>query len=112
MPTYEYECPKCGKVFEAFQSMSDPPLKKCANPKCKGKPKRLVGAGSGLIFKGSGFYITDYKKKSGGDASSESKSSESKTEPKSETKTEPKAETKSETKSAPAKNSGSKSAKK
>jgi putative FmdB family regulatory protein len=64
MPTYEYACQKCGHEFEHFQSMSDPLLKKC--PKC-GKPslKRLVGAGAGLIFKGSGFYITDYKTKSG-----------------------------------------------
>ena len=64
MPTYEYACPKCGHEFELFQSMRDEPLKKC--PKCK-KPgvKRLVGGGAGLIFKGTGFYITDYKKKSG-----------------------------------------------
>lgn len=65
MPTYEYVCPKCGHEFELFQSMRDEPLKKC--PKCKKTGvKRLVGGGAGLIFKGSGFYITDYKKKSGG----------------------------------------------
>jgi putative FmdB family regulatory protein len=64
MPTYEYVCPKCGHAFELFQSMNDAPLKKC--PKChKLGVKRLVGGGAGLIFKGSGFYITDYKKKSG-----------------------------------------------
>jgi len=64
MPTYEYLCPKCGHAFELFQSMRDEPLKKC--PKCKKTGvKRLVGGGAGLIFKGSGFYITDYKKKSG-----------------------------------------------
>jgi putative FmdB family regulatory protein len=64
MPTYEYACPKCGHAFELFQSMNDAPLKKC--PKChKLGVKRLVGGGAGLIFKGSGFYITDYKKKSG-----------------------------------------------
>ena len=63
MPTYEYECPKCGHHFEAFQSMKDEPLTKC--PKCGKKGvKRLVGGGAGLIFKGSGFYITDYKKTS------------------------------------------------
>ena len=61
MPTYEYQCLECGHKFEAFQSMSDELIKKC--PACKGSVKRLIGSGSGLIFKGSGFYITDYKKK-------------------------------------------------
>ncbi len=62
MPTYEYACSKCGHHFEQFQSMRDLSLTKC--PKCK-KPalKRLIGGGAGLIFKGSGFYITDYKNK-------------------------------------------------
>jgi len=60
MPTYNYECLKCGNNFEAFQKMSDAPLKEC--PACKGEVKRLIGSGSGLIFKGSGFYVTDYKK--------------------------------------------------
>ncbi len=64
MPTYEFACPKCGYHFEQFQPMSDPPLKRC--PKCKKLGlKRLIGAGAGLIFKGTGFYITDYKNKSG-----------------------------------------------
>jgi putative FmdB family regulatory protein len=64
MPTYEYACPKCGHEFEQFQSMRDEPLKKC--PKCKkAGVKRLVGGGAGLIFKGTGFYITDYKTKKG-----------------------------------------------
>ncbi len=61
MPTYEYECAKCGKTFEVFQSMKDEPLKTCPDKKCKGKVKRLLGTGAGLIFKGSGFYITDYR---------------------------------------------------
>ena len=61
MPTYEYECAKCGKTFEIFQSMKDEPLKTCPDKKCKGKVKRLLGTGAGLIFKGSGFYITDYR---------------------------------------------------
>jgi putative FmdB family regulatory protein len=67
MPTYEYECSKCKKTFEAFQSMKDDAYKTCPKEKCrmktwgKGKVKRLLGAGAGLIFKGSGFYITDYR---------------------------------------------------
>jgi putative FmdB family regulatory protein len=62
MPTYEYVCSKCGHQFEKFQSMRDGPLRKC--PKCgKAALKRLVGGGAGLIFKGSGFYINDYRKK-------------------------------------------------
>lgn len=73
MPTYEYACPKCGHQFEQFQSMRDEPLKQC--PKCKKSGvKRLVGGGAGLIFKGTGFYITDYKKKSGGDSSPKTES--------------------------------------
>ncbi|MGI8908912.1 MAG: FmdB family zinc ribbon protein [Candidatus Sumerlaeaceae bacterium] len=61
MPTYEYECGKCGKVFEFFQTMSEPRKEKCEE--CDGKLTKLLSAGSGLIFKGSGFYITDYKNK-------------------------------------------------
>lgn len=85
MPTYEYACPKCGHQFEQFQSMKDAPLTKC--PKCKKTGvKRLIGGGAGLIFKGSGFYITDYKNKSssgsgegsGGGAAAAGKSTESK----------------------------------
>ena len=60
MPTYDYECTKCGKKIEIFQSMTDKPKKSC--PDCKGKLRRLIGSGSGMIFKGTGFYITDYKK--------------------------------------------------
>ena len=61
MPTYDYQCDKCANYFEKFEKMSDAPLKKC--PKCGGKVHRLIGKGSGVIFKGSGFYETDYKKK-------------------------------------------------
>jgi putative FmdB family regulatory protein len=67
MPTYEYECAKCKKTFEIVQSMKDDALKTCPKPLCrqktwgKGKVKRKIGAGAGLIFKGSGFYITDYR---------------------------------------------------
>jgi putative FmdB family regulatory protein len=60
MPNYDYECTKCGHKFEVFQSMSDKLLTKC--PKCEKKVKRLIGSGSGIIFKGSGFYATDYRK--------------------------------------------------
>jgi len=60
MPTYDYECLKCGFHFEKFQKMTDAPRKRC--PQCKGKVRRLISSGSGLIFKGSGFYSTDYKK--------------------------------------------------
>ncbi len=59
MPTYEYECSQCGHRFEAFQSMTEQPLTECAM--CKGRVKRLMGGGIGIIFKGSGFYATDYK---------------------------------------------------
>lgn len=60
MPTYEYECTKCKHVFEEFQKITDKPLLRC--PKCRGKLRRLISGGVGLIFKGSGFYATDYKK--------------------------------------------------
>jgi len=63
MPTYQYECQACGHEFEELQGMTDAKFTKC--PKChKNKLARLIGGGSGMIFKGSGFYETDYKKKS------------------------------------------------
>jgi putative FmdB family regulatory protein len=62
MPTYEYECQKCGHRFDEFQSMTAKPLVRC--PKCRGKLKRLVGAGAGFLFKGSGFHATDYRSSS------------------------------------------------
>jgi|SRR5579859_643798 len=58
MPTYEYRCPKCGTEFEAFQKITAKPAAQC--PKCGAKAKRLMSAGAGLVFKGSGFYLTDY----------------------------------------------------
>ncbi len=67
MPTYDYVCDKCGQQFEKFQSMKDEPLKTCLKEVCgqkkwgKGKVRRVLGTGAGLIFKGSGFYITDYR---------------------------------------------------
>lgn len=59
MPTYEYRCTACEHRFERVQKMSDLPRKRC--PKCGKKVERLIGAGAGLLFKGSGFYITDYR---------------------------------------------------
>ncbi len=59
MPTYEYECSGCGHEFELFQKMTDPPRKRC--PKCRGKVIRKLGRGAGIIFKGTGFYQTDYR---------------------------------------------------
>ena len=74
MPTYQYECDKCGHAFEVLQSMKDKKLKKC--PECaKNSLSRLIGMGSGIIFKGSGFYATDYKKK---DSKSETAANETK----------------------------------
>ena len=78
MPTYDYVCQDCGHEFEAFQSMKDDPLTEC--PTCRGKVKRLVGGGAGIIFKGSVFYINDSKK----------------------TQESPKSETKAESKPKPA----------
>jgi len=101
MPTYEYHCEKCKKDFELFQSMKDDPVAICPKEKCrqkswgKGKVKRLLGTGAGLIFKGSGFYITDYRsegykeaaKKDAPAKPAESKPAETKS---AETKTESK----------------------
>ncbi len=70
MPTYEYSCLKCGQNFDASQSMRDEAFKTCPKELCrqskwgKGKVKRLLGTGAGLIFKGSGFYTTDYRSNS------------------------------------------------
>lgn len=61
MPTYDYKCSECKHTFEYFQSMTSEPLSKC--PQCGGNLKRIIGTGSGPIFKGSGFYQTDYKSK-------------------------------------------------
>jgi putative FmdB family regulatory protein len=61
MPTYEYECEKCGLLFEEYQSISDQPISKCKKPDCDGHVKRLISSGAGFLFKGSGFYSTDYR---------------------------------------------------
>ncbi len=81
MPTYEYHCPDCHHHFEELQSMKEPPLKVC--PNCSGTNlHRLIGAGSGLIFRGSGFYITDYARKSSSFSSPGSEKSSKTTETK------------------------------
>ena len=59
MPTYEYECSSCQYLFEVFQGISEKPLTEC--PRCKGPVRRKISGGSGLLFKGKGFYITDYR---------------------------------------------------
>lgn len=89
MPTYDYECTKCGHRFEVFHGIHSISTKRC--PKCRGKAQKLISGGSGLIFRGSGFYITDYKKKPSQDDGEKSKaqsasSSESHKEPPSKDK--------------------------
>lgn len=111
MPTYEYVCEKCGHAFDKFQSIAAKPLTVCPEELCtekkwgRGKVKRKIGAGAGLIFKGSGFYITDYrsdkykeaaKKDSASPASS---SSDGKSSPAGESKSSSGAESKSAPKS-------------
>lgn len=102
MPTYEYECGSCGKRHEVFQSITSKPLRKC--PACgKSKLKRLIGAGSSIIFRGSGFYQTDYRSdgyKKAAKAESDSASGAAKTEkaadkPAAKSSTETKSDNKS-----------------
>ena len=89
MPTYEYECTKCDHQFEHFQSMSSDLLKRC--PKCRCKLRRLFGSGAGIIFKGSGFYETDYRSKSYRDGESKAKSEASHSSDSSSSKSDKKA---------------------
>jgi putative FmdB family regulatory protein len=87
MPTYEYKCNKCEEVFEVFQRITASPLKEC--PVCGGELRRLISGGAGIIFKGSGFYTTDYKSSSVSTSASERKETSEKKEDstkKSETK--------------------------
>lgn len=82
MPTYDYICSSCNHEFELFQSITAAPEKKC--PKCGSELRKKISRGAGLVFKGSGFYITDYKKSgSNGNGGAEGKSNDSK---KAETK--------------------------
>lgn len=106
MPTYDYECDACGHTFELFQSISDPVQKKC--PDC-GKPKlrRLFGTGAAVVFKGSGFYQTDYRSDSYKKAAEKDKpSTESKGDKKGDTKSESKSESKPASSSGDSKPSG------
>ncbi len=106
MPHYNYKCEKCDHTWEVYQGIKENPLTKCANPKCKGKAYRVIHGGAGFIFKGSGFYITDYrskdykkaaeKEKNASSSSNTAKSDSSKTPVKSESA--PKNETKVKTK--------------
>lgn len=103
MPTYDYECDACSHKFELYQSISAEPEKVC--PSCKKKKlRRLIGTGGAVMFKGSGFYQTDYRsesyKKSAASDSKSSSGSESKSETKSESKSEAKSEPKTDSKPA------------
>jgi putative FmdB family regulatory protein len=104
MPTYDYKCRGCGHTFDELQSFSDPPLTKC--PACKkNRLERLFGGGGAIIFKGSGFYETDYRRagtngQANGKPETEAAPAEGKTEAKAEAKTEAKTES-----AAPAKDS-------
>jgi putative FmdB family regulatory protein len=92
MPTYEYVCEKCGHQFEKFQPISAAPLTVCPQDLChqrkwgKGKVKRAIGAGAGLIFKGSGFYITDYRSDKYKEAAKKDSSAPAKSSSSSESK--------------------------
>src|SRR6188508_626010 len=114
MPTYDYECDACGHTFELFQSISEPVQKKC--PECgKLKLRRLFGTGAAVVFKGSGFYQTDYRSdsykkgaekdkpasESKGDSKSESKSEKSDSKPSTDSKSDSKSSGKSEKKKSP-----------
>ena len=108
MPTYEYECSSCDHAFELFQQMSDPLKKKC--PKCgKLKLKRLIGTGAGVIFKGGGFYETDYRSDSYKKAAdADQKAAEpKKTDGKDAKKSDKKAETTKKTGQSGSKTKGS-----
>ncbi len=107
MPTYEYRCENCGNEIEVLQSMKDAPLTKC--PKCGEETlKKMISGGAGLIFKGSGFYLTDYKNKTSTNSNTSSSGSAAKTpDTKTESKSEGKSETKTGTKSAVSKDTSS-----
>ena len=99
MPTYDYKCDACGNAFERFQSITSAPIKKC--PSCgKNKVRRLIGPGAGLIFKGSGFYITDYRSEGYKNDAKQGESGTTSTESKAESKADAKSDSKSDAKPA------------
>jgi putative FmdB family regulatory protein len=103
VPTYEYECQACGHEFEKFQSMTDRPVRKC--PECgRMRVKRLIGTGAGLLFKGDGFYITDYRSKGYQEAAKKDTASSASASETKKTDSSSKTTAKSESKSAPKKN--------
>ncbi len=98
MPTYDYQCTKCGHRFELFQSIKAEPAKAC--PICQGPVERLLGKGGGMIFKGSGFYITDYRSQSYTEKAKQETSATSSGGDNAISKSETKAEAKTPTKTA------------
>lgn len=107
MPTYDYVCDACHHEFEEFQSITADPLRKC--PKCgKNKLRRLIGTGAAIMFKGSGFYQTDYRSDSYKKRAEADKPSSSTSETKSESKSDSKSETKAADKSSSSSKSESK----
>lgn len=117
MPTYEYECSKCELNFDYFQSMNDKPLTTCVHPegcrhqKSKAKVRRLLGTGAGIIFKGSGFYETDYRSSGYKEAAKKDSESVNAGSNGSESSTKKDSNGKSETASSPKKEKAAASAK-
>lgn len=103
MPTYDYKCLECENQFEKFQGITAPPLEEC--PECSGKVKRLIGAGAGLIFKGSGFYTTDYRSEGYKESEKRDKKTTSEKSDKSEKKSDSKGESSDSGKSSEKSNS-------
>ena len=95
MPTYDYRCLECETQFEKFQGITEQPIEEC--PECNGKVKRLIGAGAGLIFKGSGFYITDYRSEGYKESAKKDKNTSSEKSDKKEKKSEKSSESKKKT---------------
>ena len=90
MPTYDYVCEKCGRDFEKFQSMNDDRLTECVFEDCDGSVRRKIGTGAGIIFKGSGFYQTDYRSESYKSGEKKASESQKPAEKKAESKPAPK----------------------